>query len=106
MTTRTLADGNEIPLLGLGVWQVDDGPDCENAVRCALELGAEGWSARPTGPQGSHILTSMLGADGLAVIPAESGSLEAGAVVAVEPFAPLSGPSGARIPAPTPSGRR
>jgi diketogulonate reductase-like aldo/keto reductase len=36
---RVLADGNEIPLLGLGVWQVDDGPECENAVRWALELG-------------------------------------------------------------------
>jgi 2,5-diketo-D-gluconate reductase A len=36
---RILADGNEIPLLGLGVWQVPDGPECENAVRWALELG-------------------------------------------------------------------
>src|SRR5690348_17263643 len=36
---RVLGDGNEIPLLGLGVWQVDDGPECENAVRWALELG-------------------------------------------------------------------
>jgi diketogulonate reductase-like aldo/keto reductase len=36
---RVLADGNEIPLLGLGVWQVDDGPECEDAVRWALELG-------------------------------------------------------------------
>jgi 2,5-diketo-D-gluconate reductase A len=36
---RVLADGNEIPLLGLGVWQVPDGPECENAVRWALELG-------------------------------------------------------------------
>ena len=36
---RVLADGNEIPLLALGVWQVPDGPDCENAVRWALELG-------------------------------------------------------------------
>jgi 2,5-diketo-D-gluconate reductase A len=34
-----LADGNEIPLLGLGVWQVPNGPECENAVRSALELG-------------------------------------------------------------------
>ncbi len=39
MTTRTLADGNEIPLLGLGVWQVPDGRECEDAVRWALELG-------------------------------------------------------------------
>lgn len=37
--TRTLADGSEIPVLGLGVWQVADGAECEDAVRCALELG-------------------------------------------------------------------
>jgi diketogulonate reductase-like aldo/keto reductase len=37
--TRRLADGNEIPLLGLGVWQVPDGPECVNAVRWALEAG-------------------------------------------------------------------
>jgi len=34
-----LADGNELPLLGLGVWQVPDGATCVNAVRWALELG-------------------------------------------------------------------
>jgi 2,5-diketo-D-gluconate reductase A len=34
-----LADGNEMPLLGLGVWQVPDGPECVHAVRWALELG-------------------------------------------------------------------
>jgi diketogulonate reductase-like aldo/keto reductase len=34
-----LADGNQLPLLGLGVWQVPDGPTCVNAVRWALELG-------------------------------------------------------------------
>jgi 2,5-diketo-D-gluconate reductase A len=37
--TRTLADGTEVPLLGLGVWQVEDGPECENSVRWALEAG-------------------------------------------------------------------
>jgi diketogulonate reductase-like aldo/keto reductase len=36
---RTLADGNEIPLLGLGVWQVPNGRECVDAVRWALELG-------------------------------------------------------------------
>jgi diketogulonate reductase-like aldo/keto reductase len=34
-----LADGNQLPLLGLGVWQVPDGATCERAVRWALELG-------------------------------------------------------------------
>jgi diketogulonate reductase-like aldo/keto reductase len=36
---RRLADGNEIPLLGLGVWQVQSGAETENAVRWALEAG-------------------------------------------------------------------
>jgi 2,5-diketo-D-gluconate reductase A len=34
-----LADGNRLPLVGLGVWQIPDGPECVNAVRWALELG-------------------------------------------------------------------
>jgi len=34
-----LADGNELPMLGLGVWQVADGADAVNSVRWALELG-------------------------------------------------------------------
>jgi 2,5-diketo-D-gluconate reductase A len=37
--SRVLADGNEIPMLGLGVWQVPNGPECVDAVRWALELG-------------------------------------------------------------------
>ncbi len=36
---RALSDGNSIPLLGLGVWQVPDGTRTVNAVRWALELG-------------------------------------------------------------------
>jgi diketogulonate reductase-like aldo/keto reductase len=34
-----LANGTEIPALGLGVWQVPDGPVCERAVTAALEIG-------------------------------------------------------------------
>lgn len=37
--TRVLADGSVIPTLGLGVWQVPNGAECENAVRWALEVG-------------------------------------------------------------------
>ena len=36
---RQLADGNQIPLLGLGVWQIPNGSTTVNAVRWALELG-------------------------------------------------------------------
>jgi diketogulonate reductase-like aldo/keto reductase len=38
-TTRTLNDGTSIPLLGLGVWQVPNGPECVDAVVAALESG-------------------------------------------------------------------
>ena len=36
---RVLSDGSQMPVLGLGVWQIPDGPECVNAVRWALELG-------------------------------------------------------------------
>jgi diketogulonate reductase-like aldo/keto reductase len=36
---RMLADGRGMPMLGLGVWQVPNGPACVNAVRWALEAG-------------------------------------------------------------------
>jgi 2,5-diketo-D-gluconate reductase A len=36
---RLLSVSREIPPLGLGTWQMSDGPECVNAVRWALELG-------------------------------------------------------------------
>ncbi|HLX77902.1 MAG TPA: aldo/keto reductase [Acidimicrobiales bacterium] len=36
---RTLADGHQMPVLGLGVWQIPNGVRCVNAVRWALESG-------------------------------------------------------------------
>src|SRR5689334_21603614 len=38
-TRRVLADGTEMPLLGLGVWQMPNARACVDAVRWALELG-------------------------------------------------------------------
>ncbi len=37
--TLELADGRAMPMLGLGVWQVEDSRECVDAVRWALELG-------------------------------------------------------------------
>src|SRR5271170_2110946 len=36
---RVLSDGNQMPMLGLGIWQVPNGPASVNAVRWALDLG-------------------------------------------------------------------
>jgi len=54
------------------------------ALRCRLRLAADGWHALPTGPQSSHILSSMLGAQALAIVPAGEGTLAAGTQVTVE----------------------
>lgn len=39
LASLELADGNRIPVLGLGVWQVTEPSECVEAVRWALELG-------------------------------------------------------------------
>jgi molybdopterin molybdotransferase len=68
-------------------------PGRTHAVRCRLRLAEDGWHVRPTKAQGSHVLSSMLGADCLAFLPTESASLEAGAMVeiALLPKTPLRG---------------
>jgi molybdopterin molybdotransferase len=60
-------------------------PGRDQAVRVTLRAAPDGTLvARPTGAQGSHILSSLLAADALAMIPAGQGELEPGAVVALE----------------------
>jgi molybdopterin molybdotransferase len=59
-------------------------PRREEAVRVRLEETDRGRRAVPTGEQGSHQLTSMLGADGLALVPPGEGELGAGERVEVE----------------------
>jgi molybdopterin molybdotransferase len=57
-----------------------------HAVRCRLRAQDDGWHAQPTGAQGSHILTSMLGADALAIVPRNVTTVRAGERVAIEPL--------------------
>ncbi|HEX8051678.1 MAG TPA: molybdopterin molybdotransferase MoeA, partial [Thermoleophilaceae bacterium] len=58
----------------------------EQAIRCRLTASDDGWSAEPTGAQGSHRISSMLGAGALALIPRGTGELAPGALVDAEPF--------------------
>jgi molybdopterin molybdotransferase len=58
--------------------------DRAHAVRCRLELDERGWVAWPLPRQGSHVLTSMLAADALALVPTESAGVAAGDLVEVE----------------------
>lgn len=63
---------------------VEEEPGRVQAVRCRLQLGGDGWWATTTGPQASHVLTSMLAAEAFAMIPAGEGTLSAGTEVAIE----------------------
>ncbi len=56
----------------------------DQAVRCRLSAEHDGWHVVSTGPQGSHVMTSMLGADALAIVPAGEGDLAAGERVRLE----------------------
>jgi molybdopterin molybdotransferase len=66
---------------------VRQSPRREQAVRVRLERGRGVPVAVPNGPQGSHILSSLLGADALAMIPVGDGELEAGSSVRLEELA-------------------
>jgi molybdopterin molybdotransferase len=66
-------------------------PGRAHAVRCRLKAREDGWHAEPTGAQGSHILTSMLGADALAIVPSETDGVRAGQRVEIEPLRSWAG---------------
>ncbi len=76
-------------------------PGRAELVRCRLDR-ADRLVAMPTGPQGSHVLTSMLGADGLAILPPGVEVVVAGTEVDVELLpASVAGPLPRPAPGPT-----
>lgn len=72
-------------LAAVTVAPVRRNPARAEAMRVRLRQSPDGrLEAEPTGPQGSHITTSLVGADALALIPAGEGDLPAGSRVEVE----------------------
>ena len=59
-------------------------PGRAHAVRCRVEVRDDGWHVQPTGEQGSHILTSMLEAQALALLERGRGNVTAGERVTAE----------------------
>jgi molybdopterin molybdotransferase len=55
-----------------------------HVVRCRLEAQPDGWHVRPTKEQGSHVLTSMIGAQALALIEVDRGDVAPGERVEIE----------------------
>jgi molybdopterin molybdotransferase len=83
---RTMLGAHEIVERSTAILDEDypKQPGRAHLVRCRVELRDDGWHASPTGPQGSHVLTSMLDADALAVIPTAAATVHAGERVAIE----------------------
>lgn len=63
---------------------VRQSPEREQAMRVRLEQRGDRVVAIPNGPQGSHVITSLVGADALALIPTGVGELPAGSMVGLE----------------------
>jgi molybdopterin molybdotransferase len=59
-------------------------PRRDEAVRVRLRPEGDGWHATPTGEQGSHMMTSMLGADALAFVASGEGEVPAGERLEIE----------------------
>jgi molybdopterin molybdotransferase len=62
-------------------------PIREQALRVRLQVSDGTTVARVNGPQGSHVITSLLGADALALIPPGDGQVQPGTVLALHPLA-------------------
>jgi molybdopterin molybdotransferase len=78
------ADPSDIHVRAVLDSPITRNPVRDQAVRCRLEARDDGWHVEPTKEQGSHVLTSMLGARALALVPAGEGELPAGARVDAE----------------------
>ena len=62
-------------------------PRREQALRVRVQRSNGTLAVTPNGPQGSHLVTSLVGADALAFIPPGEGELSAGSVVRLEELA-------------------
>jgi molybdopterin molybdotransferase len=59
-------------------------PGRDQVLRVRLDARPDGWHVTPTKPQGSHVLTSMLGAGAFAIVPRGEGQVAAGSTVDIE----------------------
>jgi molybdopterin molybdotransferase len=80
------ARGEQTRATALLASDYEKAPGRVEAVRCRVRVEAAALHAEPTGPQGSHVLTSMLGADAVALLPADWQHVPAGTLVQIEPL--------------------
>lgn len=72
------------PTMALAAEELPGALGRTTVVRCRTELHDDGWHVYPTRSQDSHILTSMLGVDALALVPEDRDGIDAGEPVEIE----------------------
>ncbi|MEA2405074.1 MAG: molybdopterin molybdotransferase [Thermoleophilaceae bacterium] len=78
------ADPGDVRATALLDVPLERNPSRAQVVRCRLHTEADGWHATPTGAQGSHVLSSMLGVDAFALIREGHTELPAGSRIDIE----------------------
>lgn len=77
-------EGEVHPTMAIAAEELPGALGRTTVVRCRTELHDDGWHVYPTRSQDSHILTSMLGVDALAIVPGDRERIEAGQSVEIE----------------------
>jgi molybdopterin molybdotransferase len=83
---RRLAGGDALDTRTRALIDVDypREPGRDQVLRARLDAQPDGWHVIPTKAQGSHVLTSMLGAGAFAIVPRGEGRIAAGSAVDIE----------------------
>jgi molybdopterin molybdotransferase len=68
------------------VGDISGPPNKTQFARVEVRRGSEGWTATPTGPRGSNLVSTIARANGLAMIPPEIETAPAGSQVQVMLF--------------------
>ncbi len=76
--------GEHHPVKATADEPLEGAPGRTTVIRCRTTMQDDGWHVRPTKSQESHILTSMLGVDALALVPEDREGIAAGEAVEIE----------------------
>jgi molybdopterin molybdotransferase len=78
------ADANDLRTTAIADVALPRAAERDQVIRCRVTLRDDGWHARPTKAQGSHVLSSMLDAQAFAIVEAGEGEIAAGDRVGME----------------------
>jgi molybdopterin molybdotransferase len=83
---RRLAGADALDTRTTGIIDVDFPRESgrDQVLRCRLDARPDGWHVQPTKPQASHVLSSMVGAQALALIPRGEDEITQGTRIDIE----------------------